>query len=70
MKGRKQKIPEGSYQRKARAELKGYSGVQTFMWMAENNITSFNISIMLRCNLRNRPVRNRTQGGVRGRIGN
>ena len=44
MKGRKQKISEDSYQEKNRAELEGYSGVQTFMRITENNITNFNES--------------------------
>ena len=44
MKGRKQKISEDSYQKKNRAELEGYSGVQTFMRITENNITNFNES--------------------------
>ena len=44
MKDRKQKMSKDSSQRKARAELEGYSGVQTFMWITENNITSFNES--------------------------
>lgn len=44
MKGRKQKISEDSYQENNRAELEGYSGVQTFMRITENNITNFNES--------------------------
>ena len=44
MKGRKQKIVQASSQKKARAELEGYSGVQTSMWITENNIMSFNES--------------------------
>ncbi len=44
MEGRKQKISQGSYQKKDRAELEGYSGVQTFMGITENNITNFNES--------------------------
>ncbi len=44
MKGRKQKISEDSYQEDTRAELEGYSGVQTFMRITENNITNFNES--------------------------
>jgi len=46
MKGRKQKtsITIGDYRKKDRAELKGYSGVQTFMGITENNITNFNES--------------------------
>ncbi len=41
MKGRKQKISEDSYQKKNRAELEGYPGVQTYMRITENNITNF-----------------------------
>jgi group II intron reverse transcriptase/maturase len=44
VKGRKQKISEDSYQEYNRAELEGYSGVQTFMRITENNITNFNES--------------------------
>lgn len=44
MKGREQKILEDSYQKKNRAELEGYFGVQTFMGITENNITNFNES--------------------------
>jgi len=44
MKGRKQKISEDSYQKKNRAELEGYSGVQTYIGITENNITNFNES--------------------------
>lgn len=44
MKGRKQKISEDSYQENNRAELEGYSGVQTYMRITENNITNFNES--------------------------
>ena len=41
MKGRKQKIPttNGTYQRKDRAEPKGYAGGQTYIWIIENNFT-------------------------------
>ena len=42
MKGGKQKISQDSYLKKDRAEPEGYSGVQTFMWITENNITNFN----------------------------
>jgi len=50
MKDRKQKMSKDSSQRTARAELEGYSGVQAFMWITENNITSFNISwIITKC---------------------
>ena len=41
MKGRKQKISEDSYPEKDRRESKGHPGVQTFMWITENNITNF-----------------------------
>ncbi|MCK5906124.1 MAG: group II intron reverse transcriptase/maturase [Flavobacteriales bacterium] len=44
MKEREQKISEDSYQKKNRAELEGYSGVQTYMGITENNITNFNES--------------------------
>ena len=44
MKGRVQKISEDNYQKKDRAELEGYSGVQTFMGITENNIMNFNES--------------------------
>jgi len=37
MKGRKQKISQGSCLEKVRAELGGYQEVQTFMWITENN---------------------------------
>src|SRR5215203_4111018 len=40
MKGRKQKISQDSYLQKNRAEPEGYAGVQTFMWITENNLTS------------------------------
>jgi group II intron reverse transcriptase/maturase len=42
MKGGKQKISQDSYLEKDRAEPEEYSGVQTFMWITENNITNFN----------------------------
>lgn len=41
MKGRKQKTSKEGYLGKDRAELEGYPGVQTFMWITENNITNF-----------------------------
>jgi len=44
MRGGKQNISKDSYQQKDRAEPEGYSGVQTFMWITENNITNFNTS--------------------------
>ena len=40
MKGRKQKISQDSYLQKDRAEPEDYVGVQTSMWIAENNLTS------------------------------
>ena len=40
MKGRKQKISQDSYLQKNRAEPEDYVGVQTFMWITENNLTS------------------------------
>jgi RNA-directed DNA polymerase len=40
MQGRKQKISKDTYQQKDRAELEGYAGVQTFMWITENNNTN------------------------------
>jgi len=40
MKGRKQKISQDSYRQKNRAEPEGYAGVQTLMWITENNLTS------------------------------
>jgi len=40
MKGRKQKISQDSYPQKNRAEPEDYVGVQTSMWITENNLTS------------------------------
>jgi RNA-directed DNA polymerase len=40
MKGRKQKISKDTYQQKDKAELEGYAGGQTFIWITENNITN------------------------------
>lgn len=40
MKGRKQKISQDSWLQKNRAEPEDYVGVQTFMWITENNLTS------------------------------
>ena len=40
MKGRKQKISQDSSLQKNRAEPEDYVGVQTFMWITENNLTS------------------------------
>jgi RNA-directed DNA polymerase len=42
MKGRKQKISEDTYQQKDRAELEGYAGGQTYLWITENNFTNAN----------------------------
>jgi len=39
MKGRKQKTLKGGDLGKNRAELEGYPGVQTFMWITEKNVT-------------------------------
>ena len=71
MKGRKQKKPEGTYQQTDRAELEGYAGGQTYIWITENNITNANqpLSVSWR-KLRNRRVPNGTHGGVEGRNGN
>ena len=44
MKGRKQKTSEEDYEGESRAELKANLGVQTFMWITENNITNFTAS--------------------------
>lgn len=43
MKGRTQKISEDTYQQKARAELEGYVGGQTFMGITENNLTNVDL---------------------------
>lgn len=40
MKGRKQKISQDNYRQKNRAEPEGHAGVQTSMWITENNLTS------------------------------
>jgi len=40
MKGRRQKISQDSYRQKDRAEPQNYAGVQTSMWITENNLTS------------------------------
>lgn len=37
MKGRKQKIPKGSYHQEVGAEHRGNDGVPTFVWITENN---------------------------------
>lgn len=41
MKGRKQNTSVDGYPENNRAELESYLGVQTFMWITENNITNF-----------------------------
>ena len=41
MKGRKQKTSIDGYQGNNRAELEDYPGVQTFIWITENNVTNF-----------------------------
>jgi group II intron reverse transcriptase/maturase len=40
MKGRKQKKSEDTCQQRDRAELEGYVGGQTYIWITENNITN------------------------------
>jgi len=40
MKGRKQKMSYDNYLQRNRAEPEDYVGVQTFMWITENNLTS------------------------------
>jgi group II intron reverse transcriptase/maturase len=40
VKGRKQKISQDGYRQKDRAEPEDYVGVQTSMWITENNLTS------------------------------
>jgi len=40
MKGRKQKKSEDTWLQIDRAELEGYAGGQTYIWIAENNITN------------------------------
>src|SRR5690349_17719144 len=41
MKGRKPKISQDTWLQKDRAEPEVYAGGQTFMWITENNLTSF-----------------------------
>jgi group II intron reverse transcriptase/maturase len=41
MKGRKQQTSKDGLPGKTRAALEGYPGVQTFMWITENNVTNF-----------------------------
>jgi group II intron reverse transcriptase/maturase len=74
MKGRKQKISQDSYLQKNRAEPEDYVGVQTFMWIAENNLTSLEQTgygmleqILSPANLNaayKRVVRNKGAGGI------
>jgi RNA-directed DNA polymerase len=40
MKGRKQKISQDNFRQKTRTASEDYVGVQTFMWITENNLTS------------------------------
>jgi len=40
MKGRKQKISQDTYKQNDRAELEGYAGGQTYLWITENNFTN------------------------------
>jgi len=40
MKGRKQKISQDNFLQKARTASENYVGVQTSMWITENNLTS------------------------------
>ena len=40
MKGRQQKKSEETYRQIERAELEGYAGGQTYIWITENNITN------------------------------
>lgn len=42
MKGREQKKSEDTWLQRNRAELEGYAGGQTYIWIAENNITNAN----------------------------
>lgn len=42
MKGREQKKSEDTWLQRDRAELEGYAGGQTYIWIAENNITNAN----------------------------
>ena len=68
MEGRKQKISKDNCRQKVGAEHRGYVGVPTSIWITENNeVTPPHQS---EGGLRNRRIRNRTYGGVRGQIGN
>jgi RNA-directed DNA polymerase len=42
MKGRVQKISQDTSLQNTRAEPEGYAGVQTFIWITENNLTNAN----------------------------
>lgn len=74
MKGRKQKISQDSYLQKDRAEPEDYVGVQTSMWITENNLTSLEQTgygmleqILSPANLNaayKRVVRNKGAGGI------
>jgi group II intron reverse transcriptase/maturase len=74
MKGRKQKISQDGYLQKNRAEPEDYVGVQTSMWITENNLTSLEQTgygmleqILLPANLNaayKRVVRNKGAGGI------
>jgi group II intron reverse transcriptase/maturase len=74
MKGRKQKISQDSYLQKDRAESEDYVGVQTSMWITENNLTSIEQTgygmleqILSPANLNaayKRVVRNKGAGGI------
>jgi group II intron reverse transcriptase/maturase len=74
MKGRKQKISQDNYRQKDRAEPEGYAGVQTFLWITENNLTSLTRTgygllehILSPANLNNaykRVLQNRGAGGI------
>lgn len=74
MKGRKPKISQDSYLQRNRAEPEDYVGVQTSMWITENNLTSFEQSgygmleqILSPANLNaayKRVLRNKGAGGI------
>lgn len=74
MEGREQKISQDNYRQKNRAEPEGYAGVQTSLWITENNLTSIEHTgygmleqILLPANLNaayKRVVQNKGAGGV------
>lgn len=74
MKGRKQNISQDSYLQRHRAAPEDYAGVQTSMWIAENNLTSLAQTgygmleqILSPANLNTaykRVVRNKGAGGI------